>query len=46
MDPTTRNHSYYARCTTHKLALVTGLDWTGLDWNGLWETGCFETVPL
>lgn len=49
MDPTTRNHSYYTPCTTHKPALVT--DWTGLDWllycAGLeWETGCFETVSL
>lgn len=31
MDPTTRNHSY-TLCTTHKPALVTGLDWTGLEW--------------
>lgn len=40
MDPTTRNHSY-TPCTTHKPALVTGLDWdctalvTGLRWTGM-----------
>lgn len=35
MDPKTRNHSYYSPCTTHKLALVTGLDWTGMDYGRL-----------
>lgn len=35
MDPTTRNHSYYTPCTTHKPALVTGLEWTGMDYGRL-----------
>lgn len=35
MDPTTGNHSYYTPCTTHKLALVTGLRWTGMDYGRL-----------
>lgn len=35
MDPTTRNHSYCTPCTTHKPALVTGLDWTGMDYRRL-----------